>query len=222
MSNMFDKTRQKWAGSPYVIWVFTVGLMLLLIGIVLFVEDMMSSLQGIQQLEVVYNIDPVNIQITYFAIALSSQVAQIAFMFLFLIDTKKNRWSLGIVAFFFIIDLISDVQDRSGSWLFSPSGINLDSRTGVATLLSLVFFTVGSELFISTGFGLAISLFQPANEQLGKLFSLRRKKRPASTSASSNRGGHSSGIDLEHLLVESEYPDAGRPRSGRNSNMRVS
>lgn len=220
MSNMFDQTRQKWGDSAYVIWVFTVGAVLLLIGIVLFVEDMMSSLQGIQQLEAVYNIDPVNMEITYYAIALSAQVAQVAFMFLFLIDTRKNRWALGVVAFFFIIDLVSDIQDRSGSWLFSTNGIHLDARTGVATMMSLVFFTIGSELFISTGLGLALALYKPFRKQLKILFARDRtgqQGQPKNQPPVSSSPGRNKGNQRPAQPVLPAYPDAGMPRPGRNS-----
>jgi len=209
--NMFDKTKQKWGNSAYVMWVFAVGVMMLIIGIVLFIEDTMSSLQGIQQLETVYGIDPVNIPAAYYAVALAPQIAQIAFMMLFVSDTKKNRWALIVLLIAFAIDFLADVQDRSASWLFSASGVNMDARVGVAAVLSLIFFTAGSELFISTGLGLVLALYQSAHRQYNLMFGRKQKgtqPQPYEPLPSHNNNGR--GRD-----------NAGQPRVGRNSDLQM-
>lgn len=147
-------------GSPFVIWVVFLTVVMFVIGILFFVEDTISSRNGIAQLEAVFGVKPVNFYATYWALSIAPQVAQVVLFYLYLTDNRKNRWALGVAAVFFILDFASDLQDRSGGrFLPLTGGINLDASTAVAAGFTLLFFSVGSELFVSVSVGLFLVLF---------------------------------------------------------------
>lgn len=160
MSNLFDQFAGKLRGSPFVIWVVLLTVVMFLIGINFFVEDTVSSRNGIAQLEAVFGVKPVNFQITYISLSIAPQVAQVVLLYMFFTDNKKNRWALVIAALFFALDFVSDLQDRSnGHFLPLTGGINLDTQTAVSAGFTLMAYTIASEMFVSVSVGLFLVLF---------------------------------------------------------------
>lgn len=170
MTNVFEQIRVKWQDSPYIIYVFALALFLFLSGVILFAEDAKSSRDGFEALEIAFGVEFGNWPITYWVLGFIPQVAQVFFMYLFLMDTKKNYWALAIVALFFTIDFISDVQDRSGQQLFPLDGSDPHLFTpaiAVAASYTLTFITIGSELFLSATVGVLLAIWPHVVNQLG-------------------------------------------------------
>lgn len=174
MSNFFDAVANKFKSSPFVIWIHILSWLMLAVGVLHFYEDTLSSLNGIQQLENVFGIKPVNLNIIYWTLSISPQLAQMVFFYGFLI--YKKQWSLGVAAWFFLMDFAADVQDRSAGHLFAMDDtINLDIKTLVAAGFTLNFYTIGSELFISFGIGLILATFMHAIIQYAEMTTSIRK-----------------------------------------------
>jgi hypothetical protein len=171
MSNLFDEVGNKLKGSPFVIWICLLCVAMFIIGGIHFGEDTTSSRLGIALLELVFHIKPVNMPIAYWTISLTPQIGQTVLSYMFFLDRKKNKWALGLALIFFLIDFISDLQDRSANHFLPPGGgINIDSTTIMAALFTIVFFTVGSELFLSVSTGLFLVLFRDAIKQAAILY----------------------------------------------------
>jgi hypothetical protein len=188
MSNVFEQIRSKWHNSPYIIYIFILALFIVISGLVLFFEDGKSSRDGFEQLEHVFGVEFGNWGITYWVIGFIPQVAQIFFMYLFLMDTKKNRWALGVVAMFFTIDFISDVQDRSGRQLFPVNGTTTSvPAIMIASAYTITFITIGSELFISAGIGVLLAIWPHALAQFGIQRDTYRQSRPRGNPVRSRR-----------------------------------
>ncbi len=170
MTNIFEQIRVKWQNSPYIIYIFLLALFILLGGIILFFEDGKSSRDGFEQLEQAFNVSFGNWPITYWVIGFIPQVAQVFFLYLFMMDPKKNYWALGIVAAFFAIDFVSDIQDRSNQQLFPLDGSAPQLFTPaifVSALYTIMFITIGSELFISASIGVLLVTWPHALAQFG-------------------------------------------------------
>lgn len=214
MSDMFSQAHQKWGNTTYVLWVFGVSILLFLIGIVTQIEDTISSLEGLRLLEQTYQITPAKHEITYYALSIAPQVAQIAFFFLFVLDTKKNWWAGLIAAAAFLIDFALDVQFRSSAWLFSPSGIHVDTRVTVAAVLSFIFFTIGSEVFISIGFGMVINLWKPAAAQFDRLMnedtSVKYRQKAKKAISGANRTSRGGDNRRQRSSAPTQLPGVGR------------
>jgi len=147
-------------GSPFVIWIVLLTMVMFLIGINFFLEDVESSRNGIAQLEAVFGVKPVNYSITYISLSIAPQVGQIVLFYLYLTDTRKNKWALAAAGVFFALDFISDLQDRSnGHFLPMTGGINMDMQTAVSAGFTLMAYTVSSEMFISVSIGIFLVLF---------------------------------------------------------------
>jgi hypothetical protein len=166
MTNIFEQVRQKWQGSPYIIFVFVLALFIFCAGVWLFIEDGKSSRDGFEALEAAFGVEFGNWPMTYWIIGFIPQVAQIFFMYLFMMDSKKNYWALAVVALFFSIDLVSDVQDRSGQQLFPLSNFSFPA-VAIASGYTVTFITIGSELFISAAIGVLLATWPHALAQFG-------------------------------------------------------
>jgi len=165
MSNVFSETARRIKTNKVVILFFLASLTMLLIGINHFIEDTLSSLYGIQQLETIFGIIPATYPITYWTMSLAPQVAQIIFVYVYMVNTKANRWALALAISAFAVDFIADAWYRSsGQFLESPGSFL------VASALTFVYFTMGSELFITIGMGLTLELLGPAGGQLIEFF----------------------------------------------------
>lgn len=166
MSNFFDTFAKKFKDSPVVIWVHVLSWLLFFAGVLLTVEDVASSRFGIQMLEQTYGIKPVNFPIMYWVISIVPTLATVVFFYAYLVEPKG--WYIGVAVWFALMDNIADIQMRTGGQFITPSGINFDATTIIGSLLSLSFYTIGSELFLSTSVGLILVTFVYTVEQYKK------------------------------------------------------
>lgn len=171
MANVFDDVGNKIKGGPFVLWVCLLCMAMFVIGVAHFIEDTVSSRNGLALLEQTFLIKPVNINFVYWTLSLTPQIGQTVLSYMFFLDRKKNKWALALAIAFFLVDFISDVEDRSNQhFLPVGGGVNLDSTTLVASILTLMAFTVGSELFLSVSTGMFLTLFRDAIKQFGILY----------------------------------------------------
>lgn len=171
MANIFDEVGNKIKGGPFVLWVCWLCLAMFIIGALHFAEDTVSSRNGITLLEKTFTIKPVNINFVYWTLSLTPQIGQTVLSYMFFLDRKKNRWALILAAAFFLVDFISDVEDRSNQhFLPAGGGINIDATTIVASIFTLMAYTIGSELFLSVSTGMFLTLFRDAIKQFGILY----------------------------------------------------
>lgn len=148
------------------IWVIALTMVMFLIGVNFFVEDAISSRNGIAQLEAVFGVKPVNFPVTYISLSIAPQVAQVVLLYLYFTDNRKNRWALLVAILFFVLDFVSDLQDRSnGHFLPLTGGINLDMQTAVSGGFTLMAYTIASEIFISVSIGLFLVLLADSIKQ---------------------------------------------------------
>lgn len=164
MQNIWRSIEKGITGGPYVLWVMFIALCGVILGGWFFWEDYQSSRQGIQLLEQVFGLNTVNHPWTYGFMSIAPQIGQILFLALFTINPKKNWWAGAVALAWFGLDFTSDVQDRSAGHLIvlSATGfnqVNFDTKTAVAAIETFFFFTVGSELFLTAGVALIITLF---------------------------------------------------------------
>lgn len=205
--NLFEKVRQ-WKSGPFVIWVFILSIAAFAIGIVLFREDTITSRLGYEALEVHYGFQPRVYPITYWAMSLAPQIAQIMFAYVWLTDPRKHWWALPVVIGFFILDFISDVYHTTGNL---PAATE---RAGVGMSLTFIFFNIGSELFITWGIGLFLTTLPEAIIELKKFVakvrgaSLGTPRREPSRGNNSSRGQGSSQAIQQSLQSMMDRHDA--------------
>lgn len=181
MNRVFDEFSSRLKGQPIVLWITMLAMTMFVIGAAHFIEDAISSHNGIITLEEVFDINPVNLKFVYWTLALTPQIGQTVLSYMWLTDRSKNRWALWVALGFFVIDFVFDLQDRSNNH-FLPlerevlangvlgPAINIDAQTMVAAMFTLLAFTVGSELFITVSIGLFLTLVKDAIGQAAKLY----------------------------------------------------
>lgn len=156
MSDLFALASRRIKDSYLAIWVFVASVAMLVIGANHFIEDTLSSRYGLAQLELVFGIIPVSYPLTYWTESLAPQIGQIVFGYMFLTDSKKNRWAGLLFILFLGIDFFADSWYRSNQQLFASP-----EQAFASIAITLGYFTIGSELFITVGFGMVAELFVP-------------------------------------------------------------
>lgn len=159
MSDVFEKVVVKYRGTPSALVLFGVSLIMLLIGLNHFFEDVYSSYIGLVSIEQHFRLNVQMWEWTYWTMSGSLQVATMVFFYVFLADTSK-RWAWFVAVGAQLIDFLSDLWFRSNGAMFTDWGV-----TVVGGLITFFFFTVGSEVFISFGFGICLKLAAPAVSQ---------------------------------------------------------
>lgn len=154
MANLFESVAGRLRGSSIVIWVFLASCMMLIIGLNNFLEDTLSSYYGVQMIEKGLNMTPASYPLTYWLMAIAPQVGLIVFFYLFLSETNENRWAFYASMGCFAIDFTTDIWYRSNGHLFSSWTVFVASG-----LLTFVYYTVGAQVFVTLGMGMALELF---------------------------------------------------------------
>jgi hypothetical protein len=153
--NMYDGFADKFRNSPVIIFYFIISCVMLFIGCWLFVEDTVSSKLGLEQVQLAYNM---NVQIfgwTYWIMSLAPQVASIIFASIFFATGEKKYGVAALICQG--ADFLADQWYRSNGNMLNDPMVFL-----ISGLLTFFYFSIGSELFITVGFGLTLKLFKPA------------------------------------------------------------
>lgn len=177
MANLFQRTAKMARGSSFVLLVFIAALVMSVIGGIFSAEDGWSGYYGVVKLEQAFTIQPTIMPITYIALAIAPQAAQIVFSYLFLAaESRKERLIYaGIWLVFFAFDFVSDLEYRStglmSNWMIgAQTWEQAKAALGVAAGLTFFSFTIGSEMFLSFGLGLVLELFADFKQQAKKLY----------------------------------------------------
>jgi len=155
MSDLYQNAVDKYKNSPSIVILFVLAVVMFLIGANHFIEDTYSSKYGLENLERAYNL---NVQIfdwSYWTMSLAPQISSIVFAYLYLSNTNR-KWTGWIAGLSQAMDFFADSWYRSNGQLMDGWGV-----AGISTLLTFVYFSVGSELFVSVGAGLIIKMFAP-------------------------------------------------------------
>ena len=166
INNLFLTVHRKTQGSLTIV-TFAASLAMLLIGINLFIEDTYTSYMGLQEYQAHFELSLAIWPITYWSESLVPQIGQIVFFYVFFSDMKKNWWAIIIALLLLLVDFYADLYHRTQGSL-SMSTLT-DERTIAGGIITLFFFTVGAELFISMGWGISMTTFAPAINQVKKI-----------------------------------------------------
>lgn len=153
--SMFKKI-EEWASGPFIVWVFFAACFMWGIGANHFVEDTYSSFLGLQEVEEIYGLIPATWQLTYWTMSLAPQIGQIIFGYIYLSDTRANKWAGAVTAALFVMDFVADIYHRANGQ------VGWDARTLWAGGLTLTYFTFGSETFLTVSTGVILTTFPKA------------------------------------------------------------
>jgi hypothetical protein len=156
MSDIYQTTIEKYKGSPTIVVIFFFSVLMFAIGLNHFIEDTWSSFYGLKSLEATYGL---NIQIfdwSYWTMSLAPQVATLVFFYIYL-SNNKVKWPLYVSLGAQAMDFFADSWYRGNGNLLQSWDVFL-----ISGLLTFVYFTIGSEFFLSVGGGLIIKLIAPA------------------------------------------------------------
>lgn len=156
MSDIFQNAADKYKGSPAVVILFVLSVVMFLIGANHFVEDTYSSKLGLEQLQNAYSLQIQIFDWSYWTMSLAPQIASMVFFYLFLSNTSKKTYFL-LALGSQLMDFFADSWYRSNGNLFDNLGVFV-----ISALLTFVYYSVGSEFFLSVGLGLILKLFAPA------------------------------------------------------------
>ncbi len=166
INNLFLTVHRKTQGSLTIV-TFLFSMTMLLIGINLFIEDTHTSYMGLQEYQAHFGLSLAIWPITYWSESLVPQVGQIVFFYVFFSDMKKNWWAALIALSLLMVDFYADLYHRTqGSLSFSTL---MEERTVAGAVITLFFFTIGAELFISMGWGIALTTLAPAINQTKRI-----------------------------------------------------
>ena len=156
MSDVFESVVAKYRGSPSALVLFIASLVMLIIGINHFAEDVYSSYAGLLSLEQAFGLNVQMWEATYWTMSGSLQVATVVFFYIWLANTNKN-WAWWVSVGAQLVDFLADVWFRSNGQML----VNIGSAL-VSAAITFAFFTIGSEVFISFGAGLSLKLYPSA------------------------------------------------------------
>ena len=166
INNLFLTVHRKTQGTLTII-TFLASLAMLLIGINLFIEDTYTSYMGLQEYQAHFGLSLAIWPITYWSESLVPQIGQIVFFYVFFSDMKKNWWAALVAFSLLLVDFYADLYHRTQGSL-SLSTLT-EERTIAGGIITLFFFTVGAELFISMGWGISMTTLAPAINQTKKI-----------------------------------------------------
>jgi hypothetical protein len=156
MSDIYQSVYNKYKGSPSAVMLFVGAFIMFVIGINHFVEDTNSSKLGLESLERAYNLNVQIFEWSYWTMSIAPQIASIVFAYMWLSDTSKKGY--GFLALGFqAMDFFADSWYRSNGNLFEDRGVTI-----ISGILTFVYFSIGSEFFMTVGGGLLLKLSAPA------------------------------------------------------------
>jgi hypothetical protein len=163
--DFFTKAGAKIKDSSSIILIFFVSILMFVIGLNHMYEDILSSRHGLQWLSMAFGVIPVSLNITWWTMSAAPSIGQIVLVFLRLTlsepagggkayleyEAKKKLFTWG-AWFLFVLDNVSDIWYRSNEMASFESLL-------VGAGITLVWYNVMSELFVTMGFGLVTTLF---------------------------------------------------------------
>jgi len=153
------------SGMVLVVWIVAIGITA--IGAIYFVDDYMTSVRGYQMVPTRHHFPWV-----VWVGAAMPQFGQIFFGYLAL-DEKSRWWSWIVVVVLMLVDSVTDMIFKQIPGM---------PYTFLGSLLDvIVFYTIGSELFLLLGFALALELTPDAMQACREL---KARMRPASKGSS--------------------------------------
>jgi hypothetical protein len=155
MADVYENVVSKYRGSPTIIVLFFLSFIMLVLGANHFIEDTYSSKIGLENLERAYNLNIQIFQWSYWTMSLAPQIASMVFAYIYLSDTHK-KWPLIISLGSQGMDFFADSWYRSNGHLFQSWQV-----AGISGLLTFVYFSIGSEFFLSVGAGMLIKMLAP-------------------------------------------------------------
>lgn len=156
MSDIFESVAVKYKNSPSAPVLFVVSFVMFVVGCVHFTEDVFSSYKGLISLEQHFQMQIQIFDITYWTMSISAQVASVVYFYIYLADTTK-KWASWVAFFCQLIDFLADLWYRSNGAAFTKPDVTIASAA-----ITLAFFTLGSEVFMTMGAGLCLKLAAPA------------------------------------------------------------
>lgn len=220
INNLFILVHKKTEGALTVI-VFLSSITMFLIGINLFAEDTYTSYMGLQAYQATFGLTMNAWPITFWSESLLPQVGQVVFFYIFFSDMRKNWWAALVAIGLLVVDFYADIYYRTNGLIsFEPDMIR---RTVAGGIVTFFYFTIGAELFISIGFGLAMTTMAPAIKNFKKLVSDQKfalgssqPKRNKKRDNSNNRGPSAPSLprmnsnamqDVETMLRQQRHHD---------------
>lgn len=164
-NNIFQKLSKSLEGSPIAAWVWALCVVILLVGINYFAEDMTSSRWGMTEVEEYFDIVAASWAATYWFGSIALQAITVVLFYIYLSDRNDHWWAFFVSIGVQLIDIIFDMWYRSNGHFFESW------NKGIVTFLYTFLVTVVlSEGFLTFGFGASIALFPEGLKQFGVLF----------------------------------------------------
>lgn len=204
MSDFYQNAVNKFKGSPTSVIMFIAALVMFLIGVNHFIEDTYSSYFGLLNLEARYQL---NVQIfdwSYWTMSLAPQIASIVFFYLYLAN-GGGKW-LALAAAAQLMDFFADAWYRGNGSLLANGEVFF-----ISSALTFIYFSVGSEMFISVGGGLILKMLAPALSA----WKIEMKNIGLASTGQYSGGGGNGGRtkgDEPFVAPKSEYKPQHRPK----------
>lgn len=224
--------------SPLIILVCAAAAYMLVSGAHFWLEDANSNYQWVRTIEGTLGIRVGSWESTYRYMSVFPQLAQTIFLYTWASDRRKNRWTMWAALAMFFVDYIPDV------WWRGNGQISLRTSNGflamIATnLVTLGYYTIGSEIALSFGFGTFFATLAPAiakarqlgrdlvqalngkeQQQQSKQQRRENQQQPLRDPNWREHAGNRTGITQHTQNVRANHP-AGRAGSGFSQDGRV-
>lgn len=223
MSNIWDVIERNVNNKHMALFAYVMSLFGILASAILSVEDWKMSYYGFQWLEQAFGLNITTTVWVLWVLAFVPWLGQIIFFMVYSLDTSK-KWPLGAAAGLFLFDLATDVQYRSQANLLQVAA-GLDGTTptvavanrwvtvGMATGVTMVFFSIMAEVLFTASVALLTTLYVPAIEQWGKIQAARIRANRAKQAAIKNAlsGGGGGGGNQQNQRRDNQRRNAAPP-----------
>lgn len=157
--NVFDEVSEFFSGR-FIILVFVASVVFLLVGLNHFYEDLITTVSGLRNMDTTYGMQLALRDATRWSMSLFLSVGQVVFFYMYLSNTDRNFAFLLTVVGLILADSFFDIYARMSGQ------ITWDMRFVIAFVITTVFFTVGSELAVSFGWGVMTATFSDALSEM--------------------------------------------------------
>lgn len=152
----FSMAAERIRKSPFVIPIFTIFVVMFMASMGLSYEDANTGLLGY----LAFPTRKVNLWVAPL-VGILPQLVQIGFIYVFLEDTDKKRWAFWVAVIAHIIDVTTDVWYKVG-------GLGI-KYIPLALLETWGIYTLGSEVMMTTSFGMILKLMPDFFREMGNV-----------------------------------------------------